>query len=87
MMKKMAAILSVLMMVTILFSGIGDVFATEFSDVPITASYYKAVDRLSSMGIIQGRGDGLFLRRTEQRVQNSVHFLPVQMVMMRTHIW
>lgn len=60
MMKKMAAILSVLMMVTILFSGIGDVFATEFSDVPITASYYKAVDRLSSMGIIQGRGDGLF---------------------------
>ena len=46
MMKKMAAILSVLMMVTILFSGIGDVFATEFSDVPITASYYKAVDRL-----------------------------------------
>lgn len=35
-------------------------FALEFSDVPITASYYKAVDKLSNIGIIQGRGDGAF---------------------------
>lgn len=36
------------------------VFAMEFSDVPITASYYKAVDKLSNEGVIQGRGDGKF---------------------------
>ena len=36
------------------------VFGMEFSDVPITASYYKAVDRLSNEGVIQGRGDGVF---------------------------
>ena len=36
------------------------VFGKEFSDVPITASYYKAVDRLSNDGVIQGRGDGVF---------------------------
>jgi len=35
-------------------------FALEFDDVPITASYYKAVDKLSNIGIIQGRGDGAF---------------------------
>ncbi len=36
------------------------VFAIDFSDVPITASYYKAVDKLSNAGVIQGRGDGAF---------------------------
>lgn len=36
------------------------VFALEFTDVPITASYYKAVDKLSNVGVIQGRGDGAF---------------------------
>lgn len=36
------------------------VFGMEFSDVPITASYYKAVDKLSNDGVIQGRGDGAF---------------------------
>ncbi len=35
-------------------------FALEFTDVPITASYYKAVDKLSNVGVIQGRGDGAF---------------------------
>lgn len=35
-------------------------FGMEFSDVPITASYYKAVDKLSNDGVIQGRGDGVF---------------------------
>lgn len=34
--------------------------AREFSDVPITASYYTAVDKLSNMGVIQGREDGNF---------------------------
>ena len=36
------------------------VFGLEFTDVPITASYYKAVDKLSNVGVIQGRGDGAF---------------------------
>lgn len=35
-------------------------FGMDFSDVPITASYYKAVDKLSNAGVIQGRGDGAF---------------------------
>lgn len=35
-------------------------FAIDFSDVPVTASYYKAVDKLSNAGVIQGRGDGAF---------------------------
>ena len=35
-------------------------YGMEFSDVPITASYYKAVDKLSNEGVIQGRGDGAF---------------------------
>ena len=35
-------------------------FGLEFNDVPITASYYKAVDKLSNVGVIQGRGDGAF---------------------------
>ena len=34
--------------------------AREFSDVPITASYYTAVDKLSNMGVIQGREGGNF---------------------------
>ncbi|HIV86167.1 MAG TPA: N-acetylmuramoyl-L-alanine amidase [Candidatus Monoglobus merdigallinarum] len=36
------------------------VSAREFSDVPITASYYTAVDKLSNIGVIQGREDGNF---------------------------
>ena len=28
------------------------VFGAEFTDVPITASYYKAVDKLSNDGVI-----------------------------------
>lgn len=36
------------------------VFGAEFTDVPITASYYKAVDKLSNDGVIQGRGDNTF---------------------------
>ena len=33
---------------------------TQFSDVPIHASYYTAVEELSSDNIINGRGDGTF---------------------------
>lgn len=36
------------------------VFGMEFTDVPITATYYKAVDKLSNDGVIQGRGNGAF---------------------------
>ncbi len=41
------------------FPAVG-VSAREFSDVPITASYYTAVDKLSNIGVIQGREDGNF---------------------------
>lgn len=56
--KKSVAVLLVfaLLMLAVPFQ----VFGLEFSDVPITASYYKAVDKLSNIGIIQGRGDGAF---------------------------
>lgn len=46
------------MLLTILPSA--SVSAREFSDVPITASYYTAVDKLSNLGVIQGREDGNF---------------------------
>ncbi len=35
-------------------------FGIEFTDVPITASYYKAVDSLSNDGVIQGRGNNTY---------------------------
>ena len=35
-------------------------FGMEFSDVPITAPYYTAVDRLSNDGVIMGRGNGAY---------------------------
>lgn len=54
-----AAVVMMLMMIMTVASPCL-VFGKEFSDVPITASYYKAVDRLSNDGVIQGRGDGAF---------------------------
>ncbi len=36
------------------------VVAVEFTDVPVTASYYEAVDKLSDKGIVQGKGNGTF---------------------------
>lgn len=56
--KKSAAILIVFAF--LMFALPVHVFGLEFSDVPITASYYKAVDKLSNVGVIQGRGDGAF---------------------------
>lgn len=44
----------------LIFAIPSSISAKEFSDVPITASYYTAVDTLSNMGIIQGREDGNF---------------------------
>ena len=56
--KKSAAAL--LVFALLMFALPAHVFGLEFSDVPITASYYKAVDKLSNVGVIQGRGDGAF---------------------------
>lgn len=53
-----AVVLTAVLVVTALAQC--TVFGMEFSDVPITASYYKAVDKLSNDGVIQGRGDGVF---------------------------
>ncbi len=53
-----AAVCMILVIVTVAVPY--SVFGMEFSDVPITASYYKAVDTLSNKGVIQGRGDGHF---------------------------
>ncbi len=50
------ALLLVLLILALPFQA----FGLEFTDVPITASYYKAVDKLSNVGVIQGRGDGAF---------------------------
>lgn len=54
-----AAAMSLIIIFTLLAASC-TVFGMEFSDVPITASYYKAVDMLSNEGVIQGRGDGAF---------------------------
>lgn len=54
--RLMAALICVLTLLSVSVTA----FGMEFSDVPVTASYYKAVDRLSNDGVIQGRGDGVF---------------------------
>ncbi len=54
--SKMAVLLLAVMILALPLQ----VFGLEFIDVPITASYYKAVDKLSNAGVIQGRGDGAF---------------------------
>lgn len=56
--KRSAAVLLILALLMLAIPA--QVFGLEFSDVPITASYYKAVDKLSNVGVIQGRGDGAF---------------------------
>ena len=60
MQKSKKAVVACLVLALLLLSLPLQVFGLEFSDVPITASYYKAVDKLSNIGIIQGRGDGAF---------------------------
>lgn len=57
--KMLTALVLVLTML-ILAMPCASVSAREFSDVPITASYYTAVDKLSNLGVIQGREDGNF---------------------------
>ncbi len=53
--------LKIVLMLSLLLAGLqASVSAREFSDVPITASYYTAVDKLSNIGVIQGREDGNF---------------------------
>ena len=54
-----AVLICSICMLTMLFVQY-NVFGMEFSDVPITATYYKAVNKLSNDGIIQGRGNGMF---------------------------
>ncbi len=57
--RMIAAATLVLALLISIFPTAG-VSAREFSDVPITASYYTAVDKLSNIGVIQGREDGNF---------------------------
>lgn len=53
--------LKIVLILSLLLAGLqASVSAREFSDVPITASYYTAVDKLSNIGVIQGREDGNF---------------------------
>ena len=60
MQKSRKSVVALLMCALLMLVMPARVFALEFSDVPITASYYKAVDKLSKVGVIQGRGDGAF---------------------------
>ncbi len=57
--KALALTVLILSLLVAAFPAAG-VSAREFSDVPITASYYTAVDKLSNIGVIQGREDGNF---------------------------
>lgn len=57
---RMLALLAAVLTVLTLAMPCASVSAREFSDVPITASYYTAVDKLSNLGVIQGREDGNF---------------------------
>ncbi|MEG2380346.1 MAG: N-acetylmuramoyl-L-alanine amidase [Oscillospiraceae bacterium] len=58
--KHMILVSLILLMSMFIFAIPVGVYAREFSDVPITATYYKAVDKLSNMGVIQGRDNGVF---------------------------
>lgn len=60
MQKCKKSVTAVLILTLLILAVPAQVFGLEFSDVPITASYYKAVDKLSNVGVIQGRGDGAF---------------------------
>lgn len=57
--RKMPLVCFLLTFMAVAMSFVA-VSAREFSDVPITASYYTAVDKLSNLGVIQGREDGNF---------------------------
>lgn len=57
---KILTFVMVISAMLILAMPCASVSAREFSDVPITATYYTAVDKLSNLGVIQGREDGNF---------------------------
>lgn len=57
--RVMNILVSVICILSVILSQ-GAVYGMEFSDVPLTATYYKAVNELSNQGIIQGRGNGMF---------------------------
>ena len=57
-MKITTKILSLVLVVCMMLSVIG--YADTYSDVSDTASYYSAVNLLSSLGIIKGYEDGTF---------------------------
>lgn len=56
--NKLLAGMVIVLSMLIFALPIVSVSAREFSDVPITATYYTAVDKLSNLGVIQGKGDG-----------------------------
>lgn len=58
--NKMLTRVVLLLSMLIFVLPCASVSAREFSDVPITATYYTAVDKLSNLGVIQGREDGNF---------------------------
>lgn len=60
MQKRNQSVAIVLLVAMLILAFPLQTFGLEFVDVPITASYYKAVDKLSNVGVIQGRGDGAF---------------------------
>lgn len=60
MQKRNKSIVIVLLVAMLILAFPLQAFGLEFVDVPITASYYKAVDKLSNVGVIYGRGDGAF---------------------------
>lgn len=60
-MKTIQKLIAVLMTVVVISLGlIQTVSAKIFNDVPESAPYFQAVSRLSDLGIIAGRGDGMF---------------------------
>lgn len=69
-MKKIKTILSVLLAVLMLFSMMVPMAsAAEYSDVPATHKYYKAITDLSVYGILNGFEDGTF--RPEETVTRA----------------
>ncbi len=57
--SRILAMVMLCIMLLIISVPLG-LYAKEFSDVPVTATYYKAVDKLSDMGVVQGRGNDIF---------------------------
>ena len=67
---------TMLFVIMLILAVPSSLYAKEFSDVPITASYYKAVDKLSNMGVIQAGATASSARMTRPPAQSSAHFSP-----------